>query len=126
MLTRKELLEAYWDYGFKFMSEVEVDKILAIVDNDGNGYVTFTEFLTASVCPDDVLTGQKLLSAFKKFDADGSGAITVDEIKEVIGADRDIPDTQWEELLSEVDDDGNAEITLEEFCDMMRNVFKHM
>lgn len=32
LLTRNELLKAYWDNDFLFISEIELDKILAFVD----------------------------------------------------------------------------------------------
>jgi hypothetical protein len=60
MLSREEFLMAFWGVGMKSMSEVEVDKILSFVDNDGNGFVTFSEFLVASVGPEDILVQRKL------------------------------------------------------------------
>ena len=50
------------------MSEHELDSLLAYIDADRNGFVTFEEFLSAIVHPDDVLTPSKLLAAFKSFD----------------------------------------------------------
>jgi hypothetical protein len=41
MLTRNELLQAYWSNGYAWISEIELDKILSYVDQDGNGFVTF-------------------------------------------------------------------------------------
>ena len=34
LLTRGQLLEGYWSVGIKSMSEVELDRTLAYVDND--------------------------------------------------------------------------------------------
>lgn len=68
LLTRNELKRAYWDNGFGWISEIELDKILAFVDQDGNGFVTFREFLAASVSSEDILTPAKLTTAFKLFD----------------------------------------------------------
>ena len=51
MLDRQEFLCAFWDVGMKNMSEVELDKALAFVDDDGNGFITFSEFLVACITP---------------------------------------------------------------------------
>ena len=107
------------------MSEVELDKILAFVDDDGNGHITFSEFLTAAVHPEDVLTGAKLLQAFKNFDEDGSGSIDIDEIKSHIGKGMDLPDSAWDEMMAEIDEDGSGEIAQNEFIDMMTSIFNH-
>jgi Ca2+-binding EF-hand superfamily protein len=48
-LTRQEFLEAFWAVGLKNMSEIELDRILSYVDNDQNGFITFGEFIVASV-----------------------------------------------------------------------------
>ena len=34
LLTRHELLESYWQVGFTSMSQVELDRTLAVVDSD--------------------------------------------------------------------------------------------
>lgn len=55
MLSRNEFLKAYWAVGMRHTSESEIDKILSYVDNDGNGYITFSEFLVASVSQEECL-----------------------------------------------------------------------
>ena len=79
MCTKQQFIEAFWSLGFTDISDHELDSLLAYIDDDRNGFVTFTEFLMAAVHPDDVLTSTKLLSAFKSFDMDGGGSISVQE-----------------------------------------------
>ena len=79
MCTKQQFIEAFWSLGFTDISEHELDSLLAYIDDDRNGFVTFTEFLMAAVHPDDVLTSTKLLSAFKSFDIDNGGSISVQE-----------------------------------------------
>ena len=79
MCTKQQFIEAFWNLGFTDISDHELDSLLAYIDDDRNGFVTFTEFLMAAVHPDDVLTSTKLLSAFKSFDIDGGGSISVQE-----------------------------------------------
>jgi Ca2+-binding EF-hand superfamily protein len=58
------------------------------------------------------------------FDIDHSGTITVDEIKKILGAGaKDIDEGEWDRILDEVDEDGNGEISFEEFRCMIYNLF---
>lgn len=57
------------------------------IDIDGNGSIDYTEFVMASMNEKNIVTKEKLQQAFKMFDKDGSGTITADEIKEVLGFD---------------------------------------
>ncbi len=55
-LTRLEFLQAYWEVGLKSMSENEFDKVLSYVDSDQNGFITFPEFMIASIVKEHLLT----------------------------------------------------------------------
>ena len=46
--------------------------------------MTFEEFLVAVVFPEHILEPEILKKAFNLFDADGSGAIELDEMKMVL------------------------------------------
>ena len=91
MLTRNEFLASFWNVGWKTMSEVEIDKILAYVDNDGNGYITFSEFLIACVGKEECLQEQRVLAFFRKLDDDKSNSISVKEMQNAIGKKVKIP-----------------------------------
>mmetsp|Transcript_14965 Transcript_14965/g.10458 ORF Transcript_14965/g.10458 Transcript_14965/m.10458 type:complete len:192 (-) Transcript_14965:11-586(-) len=127
MLTRRELLIAYWRSGFKTMSEVELDSLVSVIDSDTSGVITFSEFIVACVHPEDVLSSNRLLSAFKTFDKDGSGAITVDELRESIehvSTAFVISEHEWSSFFGEYDEDGNDELGRQEFILVMQKLFK--
>ena len=84
MCTKDQFIHAFWSLGFTEVSVQELDKLLAYIDDDRNGYVTFDEFLRASVSAEDIMTPQKLLEAFKTFDEDGSGSISMQEFKSTV------------------------------------------
>ena len=75
----------------------------------------------------EVLTNEKLQAVFNLFDIDHNGRITLEEIKSMLGGDvmnqAGISDENWKEILEEVDDNGDGEISFEEFKLMMRNLF---
>lgn len=96
---------------------------MAKVDTDQSGFIDWSEFLTASVDQRKILSKQNLEVAFSKFDNDGSGSITVNELQQVLGAHEGAEDEVWGKVLKEVDQDGNGEIDLKEFKDMMIQLF---
>lgn len=93
------------------------------VDADNSGYIDYSEFVMASTRKDLLLQRQYLEEAFKVFDTDNSGTITASELKTVFEEHIDEGEDVWQELISLVDQDGNEEIDLREFKEMMLNIF---
>ena len=55
------------------------------------------------------------------FDLDGNGFITIDELKETIPLEIQ-NNSQWIEIVKEVDQDGDCQINYEEFKNMMEKI----
>lgn len=89
------------------------------VDADGNGFIDYSEFLMAATRRDVLLASENLESAFKAFDIDGNGTITAEELRGILGENDDQEDVTWHELIAMADKDGNGEIDLKEFKEMM-------
>lgn len=53
------------------------EDILKGIDKDASSFVDYSEFLTASVNKITLLSDENLKTAFRMFDKDGSGCITV-------------------------------------------------
>ena len=53
--------------------------------------------------------------AFSYYDKDNSGAISVDEIKSVLGVGKNIKMEVWDQVVLEVDANGDGEVDFEEF-----------
>lgn len=106
--------------------EEEVNEVFINVDNDNNGYIEYEEYLRASIDKSALLTDEILRFAFKYFDKDGSGAITADEVAQVLFPGQDIRTNKelTVELINEVDLDKNAQITFDEFKTMMKKLLK--
>lgn len=86
------------------------------IDVDGSGTIEYSEFLMATMNESALISSEKLRAAFKMFDKDGSGTISKDEIKEALGGlDEKIVD----DIIKEVDQNGDGEISFEEFEKMM-------
>lgn len=63
-----------------------LDMILAQVDSDLSGQVGFTEFVSATINPEEVINEDTLEAAFKKFDIDGGGTISLEEVRDALCA----------------------------------------
>jgi len=119
-LSRDELIIGYTELlGNKDLAEVEVDSILDKVDTNKNGMVDYTEFIVANINTNEALSRDKLQAAFNLFDIDGNGQITMDEIKRVFSANDQADENMWAEIIREVDEDGDNQISFEEFKNMM-------
>jgi len=63
----------------------------------------------------ELLQHDKLKAAFEMYDKDGSGSISTDEIKQVLGVGKDISEEVWQQIVKEVDANGDGEVSFEEF-----------
>ena len=91
------------------------------VDLDGNGSIDYNEFLTATMNREKILSKQNLELAFKTFDKDGSGTISVDEISQIFNqsTQNTVDKSVFEQILKEADENGDGEISLDEFKAIM-------
>lgn len=120
-LQYDELLQGYNEMYGEDCKE-EVDRIFSQVDVDHSGEIDFTEFVSATVNKDTLMQDEKLRAAFNYFDRDGCGHLKVSEIKEVLGIGKKTTDKVWEDIIREIDINGDGEIEFDEFRKMMRNL----
>ena len=99
--------------------------MLKSIDLDGNGVIDYNEFLSCTVNKDKILRNENLELCFKAFDLDNSGKINLEEIYSIFkrgskqGDDLEV----FKEMLNNADENGDGEISLEEFKDIMKKFF---
>ena len=64
---------------------MEAKKLFEKMDFNNNGTIDYSEFLITYLDPAKVINEERLKEVFNMFDIDKSGAITVDEIKKLLG-----------------------------------------
>jgi len=102
---------------------VDLNAIMEGVDADGSGLIDYTEFIAATLDRKCYLQEDVCFTAFSVFDQDGDGHITLEELKRILengSVDTALEGRTSEELLKDVDKNGDGTIDFQEFMDMMR------
>ena len=122
-ISKEELVTVYSE----LMSDTEakeiVDLIMREVDTDGSGFMDYTEFLKAGMDQKQLLSMKNLERAFSLFDRDGSGTISIAEIRKVLASGSEEDESIWASILSEADENGDGEIDVKEFEALVRAKF---
>jgi len=110
------------------MQTAEVDELFATIDVDHNGTISYSEFLAATLDQKNYMKTECFWEAFRVFDLDGDGRITLKEFEQImendgagdfagaVGSNK----SQIAAMFREADADGNGEINFEEFQAMMQ------
>ena len=107
-----------------YPSQVAKNKAEAIfkeIDFNNDGSINFSEFLTVNIQKEKLLNEETLDKAFRMFDLDGNGYITIDELKKTMPLEITTK-AGWRTLVSEVDKDGDYQISFKEFKEMMEKL----
>ena len=119
VLSKEEIIEGYQGILDDEEAILEANRIFDAVDVNQSGSIDYTEFIAATMDKRKAICKDTLKMAFKIFDKDGNGTITLEEIQEVIGAQEGINEEEWKSLVKEIDENGDGEISFEEFSTMM-------
>ena len=119
-ITLKELKE-----GMKETPNIEeIADILKGVDTDKNGVINYTEFIAATLDQKSLLSSDSLIKdAFQLFDKNNDGIIDQSELRNTLaGVEGELIDEKiWNDVLKEVDIDGDGKVSFDEFVHMMTN-----
>ena len=97
-LTKDELIKGLNLILNEDESEKEVNRLMDIIDVDGNGSIEYEEFLRAGLDKSIILTEENLKTAFQMFDICHRNRINSKELKEVLGSGaQNVDDNVWKE-----------------------------
>ncbi|CAH0555846.1 unnamed protein product [Brassicogethes aeneus] len=104
----------------------ELQKIIKEIDEDGNGVMNFGEFahLAASFLIEEEEDTEQILKelkdAFRLYDKEGLGYISVDLLREILKElDDKMTPSDLEQMIEEIDTDKSGTVDWEEFKAMM-------
>lgn len=89
------------------------------LDTDGDGQLQYTEFLAAALSAQRGLREDVAWAAFQRFDRDGDGAITAEELSAAVGVVGG-EDGGAVAAVCEADRDGDGTVSFEEFLGLLR------
>jgi calcium-dependent protein kinase len=123
-LTKEKLINGLNKVMTPEEAKTEVEKIIGIIDVDGNGFIEYEEFLRAAMNKERILTEKNLQAVFNLFDNDRSGKISIGEIRNILGGDSDlkISDEVWSQIVNDMDGNGDGEVEFKEFKAMMNKL----
>ncbi|VDI29092.1 calmodulin, partial [Mytilus galloprovincialis] len=134
-ISAAELRHVMTNLGEKLTDE-EVDEMIREADLDGDGQVNYEEFVkmmtfirvNREMKKADQLTEEQIAEfkeAFSLFDKDGDGTITTKELGTVMRSLGQNPtEAELQDMINEVDADGNGTIDFPEFLTMMAKKMK--
>ena len=98
-------------------SREEAASIFNTIDQDHTNHISYTEFLAATISRRLWLSRERIKDAFQRLDVEGTGFITRDNLKELLG-------DEWtaekaETMMGEADAKGDGRIDFEEFLAVM-------
>ena len=95
IVGREELVQMFFKHLAGQVTDIELDRMLSIVDADMSGEIAFSEFMIACIEPKKALNPVNLKQLFSMFDADRSDDLSMTEIKFAVCAGRNLDDNVW-------------------------------
>ncbi|KAJ1686124.1 hypothetical protein LUZ63_017514 [Rhynchospora breviuscula] len=123
-ITKKELFDSLLNLGIH-IPEDELTTMIDKIDVNGDGCVDIDEFgaLYTAIMDEQQDEEEDIMEAFKVFDQNGDGFITVEELRSVLISlglkGRTLEDCK--QMISKVDKDGDGMVNFKEFKQMMRS-----
>ena len=119
-LTKEQLIKGLNIVLPKEEAEKEVNRLMKIIDVDGNGFIEYEEFLRAGLNKEKIITKENLETSFKLYDIKKRGKINAKELGMVLRkGHEDLGENVWQEIIDEADIDKDGEINFNDFKTIM-------
>jgi len=118
-ITSTELLNLYRATLGEAAAQREAANMVLNVDSNHNGVIDYFEFLKSCLDRKKHLSKMHLEATFRSFDTDKSGTISRSELQAAMAGAGEYSDEVWGALISEGDRNGDGELDLKEFSDLI-------
>ena len=122
-LSPQELQVALKEVQGVDFNENEIKEIIKRIDADGDGEINYGEFLMASLNHNSLLSSERLEVAFRMFDVDGNGEISLQELHSLLSLAKSIDEETVMKALREIDGRSKKTIQFAEFKTLMSKLF---
>ena len=102
------------DAANKVSLSINVLDIIKECDSDKNGFINYTEFLTATVDRSKAFSRARIREVFNIFDKDHDGNINLDELRMALGGDHN-NESALLKIIQEADTNNDGQIDFDEF-----------
>ena len=126
LISREELKSMINRISEQNMSEMEINDLMDKIDQDNSGSISFEEFLRVMIDYNTLLTRENLEIAFKFFDKDKSGLLSVKEMKDIFSRNDLVFNSNEKEIdkyihkvLEKYDKDKDGSLSFEEFVQLI-------
>ena len=127
-ITKDELYKGFNEILMNKINKKDFEQIFQNLDINNSGYIDYEEFVAAAVNKNLFMRENILYMAFKFFDKDNSGEITLDEIemmfKEAVNDGKNDVHNELQKIMDEVDLNLDKKISFEEFGIFMKQLIK--
>ena len=127
-ITKEELYKGLNETLMHKIQKKEFDELFSNLDLNNSGFIDYEEFVAAAVNKNIFMRENILSMAFKFFDKDDSGEITIDEIemmfKEEVKDGKTDVHQALKKIMEEVDLNIDGKINFEEFTKFMKQLIK--
>jgi Ca2+-binding EF-hand superfamily protein len=112
----------------KELSDKETDKLFQRINTSETGFIDYTEFVIAAMQKSKILDEEKLRAAFSSFDRGDKGYISENDLRLALSEVVALPVSDYEgvksddiidEMMKQVDKEGDGQISYHNFVDMM-------
>merc|ERR1712113_468668 len=97
----------------------DLELLFEQLDTDGDGHLQYTEFLAGALCARRFLCEDLAWAAFQRFDQDGNGRITTQELAKTLGAEAGSLDEDLAAVMGAADRDGDGTIGFGDFIEAL-------
>ena len=127
-ITKDELYKGFNEILMNKINKKDFEQMFKNVDLNNSGFIDYEEFVAAAVNKNLFMRENILYMAFKFFDKDNSGDITLDEIemmfKEALNDGEKDVHNELKKIMDEVDLNLDKKISFEEFGIFMKQLIK--
>ena len=122
VLTISELgegLNIIYDRSGIKINENDLNSIFENIDLDKSGNINYSEFLAATLDLKKEIKIEHMFEAFKSFDSDNNGTISLKEISDIIKPNCEEDVEYLKDLIKSIDVNGDGEIDFDEFLKIL-------